>query len=650
MRRRPRRAPRCRLPGKWRQTNPRRKPAPGRTCFPAGAEAPAGADEGAPTSKAAADAETPGSSDDRAAELPRPDAGSPDPDAEQPASGSEDAPDPAPQTGAGAAALAGAEAPAGSGEGAATAKAAAEAEAPGSEDTAPELPQPDAGSPAPTLDEEAADYVANLAKPSSDPIPGESASHFVGADQEIRFGSADEAAPLGSTQQLAAATEPEAPPGVPPAEAEARIPKADAESTVGKAGPTDARDDPAKTAGDPAATPSETRVATGAEPPGENRTATPATERREKPGSKPGDRGSVAGKPDGGEPVSGPAPTGAGKDGAAPKTEAPVRKPGAAAAPAEDRTATGAEPSKEDRTETPAADPGNTPGDREPVAGESDAGEPASDGATPTDARKDAPPPPTTAPVKRTEAAATAPAEARTATGAGPSGKDRTETPATAPMKRADDDIGELLSGTAPAVAREDEAPPPAGAPAKKPQAAAAAEPAPEAVPEAAGKSPAEAARAETGASRNPGEPPAPRETITIRDVLAGVVEFGEDDVFYIHAVTPGDDQGLWGIIQEAVIGNFARGVRLTLGERTDTYRVAVPKDADELLDDRSSSPFGLMIHRKSQKTIVYNRRLGRLTQDPDVTLYPGNEIIIVGFEPEELIRLYKHFAGADGG
>ena len=56
------------------------------------------------------------------------------------------------------------------------------------------------------------------------------------------------------------------------------------------------------------------------------------------------------------------------------------------------------------------------------------------------------------------------------------------------------------------------------------------------------------------------------------------------------------------------------------------------------------------MIHRKSRETIVYNRKLGRLTRDPDVTIFPGNELIIVGFKPEELISLYKHFSGADGG
>ena len=119
--------------------------------------------------------------------------------------------------------------------------------------------------------------------------------------------------------------------------------------------------------------------------------------------------------------------------------------------------------------------------------------------------------------------------------------------------------------------------------------------------------------------------------------------------MFYVHFVTPNDQQGLWGIIQNGVTENFARGVSITSDRGTGTYQVAVPKYADELLDDRSSSPLGLMIYRKSRKTIVYNRELGRLTQDPDVTIFPGNELIIVGFKPEELIGLYHHFAGADG-
>ncbi|WP_315980264.1 hypothetical protein [Aliamphritea spongicola] len=39
--------------------------------------------------------------------------------------------------------------------------------------------------------------------------------------------------------------------------------------------------------------------------------------------------------------------------------------------------------------------------------------------------------------------------------------------------------------------------------------------------------------------------------------------ETAEDQVFFIHAVTGGDKQGLWGIIQHGVIKTFAKGIRI---------------------------------------------------------------------------------------
>ena len=215
-------------------------------------------------------------------------------------------------------------------------------------------------------------------------------------------------------------------------------------------------------------------------------------------------------------------------------------------------------------------------------------------------------------------------------------------------LKKPDDDISELVSGARPATATEDELAAPSEGTVREPTEEVAAT-TPDAEAEAAAKNDA-AAPAATPAFRGTEETPAPQATITIRELLEGTVEIGEHDVFYVHAVTPDDYQGLWGIIQKGVTENFARGVRITNAGRTDTYRVAVPADADEVLEDNSSSPLGLMIHRKSRETIVYNRKLGRLTQDPDVTIFPGNELIIVGFKPEELISLYKHFSGADGG
>ena len=216
-------------------------------------------------------------------------------------------------------------------------------------------------------------------------------------------------------------------------------------------------------------------------------------------------------------------------------------------------------------------------------------------------------------------------------------------------LKKPDDDISALVSDRGTATTREDESATPGEETAEK-LAMGADESATGAEPSPASEEDDATAPAKKPAFRGTDETAASPGTITIRKLLEGTVEVGDHDVFYVHAVTPEDRQGLWGIIQKGVTETFARGVRLTIQGRTDTYQVAVPLHADEVLEDRSSSPFGLMIHRKSRETIVYNRELGRLTLDPDVTLYPGNELIIVGFKPEELEDLYKHFAGTDGG
>ena len=132
--------------------------------------------------------------------------------------------------------------------------------------------------------------------------------------------------------------------------------------------------------------------------------------------------------------------------------------------------------------------------------------------------------------------------------------------------------------------------------------------------------------------------------TITLRDLLDGVVEIGEIDVFYVHSVTADDRQGIWGIIQKGITENFARGISIDRGERNSVFRFDVPHDADEVLENEFSSPLGVMIYRKSKETILYNRRMGRLTRDPNVTIFPGNELIIVGFTADEIVALYNDF------
>ena len=450
----------------------------------------------------------------------------------------------------------------------------------GSEEAAATLPGAGAGSPSPDLDEAAADYVANLAKPTPEPILGERAAHFVGADQEIRFGPAGKDSLPGS---IAAAANPE-----------------DAGSPAEKTGPTAARAEPPKGGAAGAGEPVSGKDGTTA--PGR----TPARRAAEGPAAEAASpaREGAAG-PDSGREAPG-------EDAAPTRSVAPMRK-------ADDDVGalvSGAEAPAPGKDGTTA--PGRTPARRTAEGPAAEAASPAREGAAEREPGREAP------------------------------GEDAAPTRSVAPMRKADDDVGALVSGAeAPAPGKDA----PAAGPSGKPPESAAGPASGPAGPAAVGKGEDGAAAAGAAAgSRGPGETPAPREAITIRELLRGTVEVGEHDIFYVHAVTPDDHQGLWGIIQQAVAENFARGVRITLGERTDTYRVTVPENADELLDDRSSSPLGLMIHQKSRKTIVYNREIGRLTQDPDVTLYPGNEIIIVGFEPEELIRLYKHFANADGG
>ena len=402
---------------------------------------------------------------------------------------------------------------------------------PASRETSTATTRPEAQPAASTLDKEAAEYVANLAKPDPEPIQGESADHFIGADQEIRFGPAPEDPLPGSTGEIAVAVTPDDPLRVGFAEV----------------------DNPTRDTG----TPKTAR---------ENGAAVAVTEPVE------GLAQSTS------EPTAGAETATAKQDEAAAAATGPIKNPdedAARTAPIPDATTAAAEPVRNPDVDTTRAAP-------------------VPDAAT---AAED-------------EAAAVS-AEL---------------------LKKPDDDISDLVSNTRPAN--------------KPAEDAAGSIPSAEAAPFGEG----EAIRARARAFRGTGETPTPQGTITIRELLEGTVEVGEHDVFYVHAVTPDDYQGLWGIIQRGVTENFARGVRITHGVRTDTYRIAVPRDADELLEDRSSSPLGLMIHRKSGETIIYNREIGRLTQDPDVTLYPGNEIIIVGFKPEELISLYKHFAGTDGG
>ena len=95
------------------------------------------------------------------------------------------------------------------------------------------------------------------------------------------------------------------------------------------------------------------------------------------------------------------------------------------------------------------------------------------------------------------------------------------------------------------------------------------------------------------------------------------------DSVFYVRTVRAGDVQGIWGIVQEGIVENFARGVALRRGEEINTFRVDIPHDADELERDRSSSFLGRLIYDKSRESHVYNYRLNRMGESRG-RMYPG--------------------------
>lgn len=131
---------------------------------------------------------------------------------------------------------------------------------------------------------------------------------------------------------------------------------------------------------------------------------------------------------------------------------------------------------------------------------------------------------------------------------------------------------------------------------------------------------------------------------VTIAEILGPQEDIPADAVFYVHTVKPENDQGIWGIVHTGILENFAEGVAVHRGQQTETYRIAIPRHADERRPDSSSSFLGRLIHQKSMQSYVYNYETGRIGRNPDIIL-PGQEIVIVSFTPEELIAIYKHFA-----
>jgi hypothetical protein len=137
-------------------------------------------------------------------------------------------------------------------------------------------------------------------------------------------------------------------------------------------------------------------------------------------------------------------------------------------------------------------------------------------------------------------------------------------------------------------------------------------------------------------------------EAATIADLLMREGKFNPDSIFYVRTIRDTDDQGIWGIIHDGIVTNFAQGMAIRRGKEVNTYKIDIPRNADELLADQSSSFLGKLIYKKAKESYVYNFTKNRMGQNPDL-ISPGQEIVIINFEPDELIGIYKHFVAEQG-
>ncbi|MFO1436292.1 MAG: hypothetical protein U1F34_08095 [Gammaproteobacteria bacterium] len=131
-------------------------------------------------------------------------------------------------------------------------------------------------------------------------------------------------------------------------------------------------------------------------------------------------------------------------------------------------------------------------------------------------------------------------------------------------------------------------------------------------------------------------------ESATVAELMMGS-DSNTDTIYYVRTVKDTDRQGIWGIIQYGLMDNFARGIAIRRGEKFDTYRVNIPRNADERMANSGSSFLGQLIDEKTRGSHIYNLQQGRMGTNPNV-IHPGQELLIIGFSPEELVNIYKHF------
>jgi len=127
---------------------------------------------------------------------------------------------------------------------------------------------------------------------------------------------------------------------------------------------------------------------------------------------------------------------------------------------------------------------------------------------------------------------------------------------------------------------------------------------------------------------------------IKLRELLSET-QSEKKRIFYLHAVNPTDEQGIWGIIQQGLMGTFSKGI--TLSHANGEVKALIPQDADEILSSKKSSFLGKLLNDKVLTTYVYNYDQGYIGKNPDF-IQPGQQLIIVTFTEEELMSVFQHF------
>ena len=118
-----------------------------------------------------------------------------------------------------------------------------------------------------------------------------------------------------------------------------------------------------------------------------------------------------------------------------------------------------------------------------------------------------------------------------------------------------------------------------------------------------------------------------------------------DNALFYLHRVTEDDLQGLWGIIQSGLIDKFRQGVHIDgISPNKDTVRAVIPADADEKLTSGLSSFLGKILTQKVNSSYIYNFSTHTMNHDPNL-IYPGQQLIMIHFSPEELKQIYQFFS-----